>query len=232
MTRILDFDDAFTTATAPDVIDPAAADGFVTYASDAAYEAAKGSAGSAGDAYFNTTTERLRIHNGTGWQDGTGTIDMVREVPSGVINGLNDTFTLSFVPISDQHVSIYLDGNYQEDTEVSFSSNTVTFTTPPATGQSVFAQYVSEGTADPLSQPVGTEQLIYHEVTVGEAVAKQFFIGSTPGTPAKTLVDVIGGTSQHFGVDFTISGSTFDWDGFGLDGTLAANDVVRLRFLT
>lgn len=204
----------------------------LVFSSDSAFETNKGSSGEEGDIYFNSTDNQVRVHDGSSWNALSGFIDMEREVPTGSINGVNDTFTLSFVPLTNEHIVVFLDGINQNDTEFSVSGTTLTMTTPPANGQSLFVWYVTDGTAEPVSQPAGTEQLIYHEVTSGEESSKQFDMGPTPATASKTLVDIIGGTSQHFGVDFTISGSTFDWDGFGLDGTLNQGDVVRIRFLS
>lgn len=153
----------------------------------------------------------------------------VREMPTGIVDGVNDTFTLSNTPTSDQHISVFLDGNFVYDNEFSLVANTVVFITPPAPGQIVFSWYSYGG--NPVTLP-GTENLEYHTVTAGEETAKQFTLTNPPGDTTKVLVDIIGGTSQAFSIDFTISGSTFDWNGLGLDGILIENDVVRLKYFS
>lgn len=64
--RVINFLDTFESESAPTVgVIPAGA--LQGYASDAAYVTAKGSAAAAGDAYFNTTDNIARVHNGTSW---------------------------------------------------------------------------------------------------------------------------------------------------------------------
>lgn len=153
----------------------------------------------------------------------------VREVPTGTVDGVNDTFTLSNAPTTDQHISVFVDGNFLEDSEFSVSGTTLILVTPPALGQSIFAWYSYGGV--PVVAP-GTEIIEYHTVTAGEETAKQFTLSNSPQDGTLVLVDIIGGTSQHYSVDFTITGSTFDWNGLGLDGQLTENDVVRLKYFT
>jgi hypothetical protein len=64
------------------------------------------------------------------------------ETPSGTVNGSNTSFTLAFTPDDSAGVHIYLDGLYE--TACSVSGTTITFTTAPATGQSVIANYTKK----------------------------------------------------------------------------------------
>lgn len=77
----------------------------------------------------------------------------------------------------------------------------------------------------------GAENVEYHSISSGEASAKQFTLAATPLTGSKVLVDIIGGVSQQYSVDFTISGNVFNWSGLGLDGLLTTGDVVRLHYM-
>lgn len=77
-----------------------------------------------------------------------------------------------------------------------------------------------------------TENVEYHTVTSGEATAKQFNLAATPITGNKTLVDITTGSTQNYGSDFTITANVFNWSGLGLDGLLAAGDIVRLHYLS
>jgi len=204
----------------------------LVFVDDAAFETDKGSVAAQGDVYFNSTDLKVRVHDGVAFDELSGAVAMEREIPTGLINGVNTSYTLSFVPLSAEHISVYIDGTFQEDADFSLLGNTITMGTAPALGQSVFVWYMHDGNVSPISPPAGTEALEYHLVTAGEEAAKQFTLSATPATAAKTLVDIIGGTSQQFGVDFTITGDVFDWSGFSLDGLLTDGDVVRLRIVS
>lgn len=65
-----------------------------------------------------------------------------QEVPSGAVNDSNVTFTLSSTPVADKAVELKLNGLTQrQGTDYTISGSTITFTTAPTTGQSVYAVY-------------------------------------------------------------------------------------------
>lgn len=67
---------------------------------------------------------------------------IVREVPSGTINGSNVTFTLANTPQSGKEM-IYLNGLLQTiTTDYTISTNTITFGTAPFSGDTLVATYV------------------------------------------------------------------------------------------
>jgi hypothetical protein len=55
-------------------------------------------------------------------------------------------------------------------------------------------------------------------------------LSGTPTTPSDTILDVIGGPSQDYSVDFTVTGSTLSWSGLTLDGVLIAGDKLIIQF--
>jgi hypothetical protein len=67
MARQLNFNDGFTSSSAP-TIGPTTASSLEAFANDAAYVSFKGSAAAAGDAYFNTTDLTIKVHDGTAWR--------------------------------------------------------------------------------------------------------------------------------------------------------------------
>lgn len=203
-----------------------------TYVDDAAFETAKGSAGAAGDIYYNTTTDRIRYYDaGDGqWEDLGGLVGMARETPAGAINGVNTSFTLSLLPLSDEHVSVYVDGIMLNDSEVTISGTNLTLTNAPVVGQDIFAWYINEGVVASVTPPPGTRNIDYYTLGAPDITAKQITLVATPATSADTVLDVIGGTSQHYGIDYSVSGSTLTWNGLGLDGLLANGDVLRVIY--
>ena len=61
-------------------------------------------------------------------------------------------------------------------------------------------------------------------------VANGFVILPTvPTQPANTLLTVAGGPMQIYGVDYTVVGSTLTWGSLGLNGILAAGDVLTVE---
>lgn len=72
----------------------------------------------------------------------------------------------------------------------------------------------------------------YRSITSGEDSAKQLTLGATPNDPSKVLVSVIGGISQIYSVDYTVSGNVLDWNGLGLDGILTTGDILLILYWT
>jgi len=71
------------------------------------------------------------------------------EVPSGTVNGVNDTFTLTQTPSPAASLKLFVDGVLmQSTTNYTLSAGTITFVTAfiPITGQSIFASYRYAGT--------------------------------------------------------------------------------------
>lgn len=72
----------------------------------------------------------------------TGGTNVIRETPSGTVNGSNVTFTLAHTPTSGTE-HLYLNGLLQEagGEDYSISSATITFTTAPVSGDRIRASY-------------------------------------------------------------------------------------------
>lgn len=85
--------------------------------------------------YRKTTTNRLVFRDNAAadqivqYQSDT----VVRETPSGALNGVNDTFTLANTPVTGTE-QVYLNGILQEpggSDDYTISGDTITFNTPP-----------------------------------------------------------------------------------------------------
>jgi hypothetical protein len=67
---------------------------------------------------------------------------IIQQTPTGTINGSNVSFTLSNTPAIAATVVVYVDGAIQiQSTDYTLTTNTITFTVAPATGQSIIVQY-------------------------------------------------------------------------------------------
>ncbi len=69
-------------------------------------------------------------------------------------------------------------------------------------------------------------------ITAGEITAKKLTLASTPADTAQLLMTVVEGGPQNNGVDYTVTTSPdeLSWSALGLDGVIAANDVVVLTY--
>jgi hypothetical protein len=101
---------------------------------------------------------------------------------------------------------------------------------PPQLGQDIFAWFIHEGVVSAITPVPGTRNVEYYTLTAPQAAAEQITLGGTPDTASKVILDVIGGTSQEFGVDYTVSGDVLSWSGLGLDGVLVDGDKLRVIY--
>lgn len=77
----------------------------------------------------------------------------------------------------------------------------------------------------------GEPEVEYRTLTGGEATAKQLTLGATPSTASKVIVDIVSGSAQQFGADYTVSGAVLDWSGLGMDTIgMEAGDVLRIVY--
>lgn len=65
-----------------------------------------------------------------------------------------------------------------------------------------------------------------------EMTAKNVTLAVMPLDATKVLLDIPGGCSQRYGIDFTVSGNILSWSGLVLDGQLATSDVLRVSYTT
>lgn len=55
-------------------------------------------------------------------------------------------------------------------------------------------------------------------------------LSEAPATPGNTILTIIGGIVQDYGVDYTVSGTTLSWNGLFLDGILEIGDKLIVQF--
>ena len=73
---------------------------------------------------------------------GGGTVNAYAETPTGLVNSSNTSYTLANTPADTDGVLVLLDGVTQYNgIDYTVSGTTITFTTAPATGSSIFAYY-------------------------------------------------------------------------------------------
>lgn len=156
-----------------------------------------------------------------------------QEVPGGPVNGTNTTFgPLSQTPASNQSIVVFVDGIALPKTAWSLSGLSIVLTTAPQLGQSIYVFFLASGTPITPPAPSGVWRTEYRTLTAGEVSAKIVTLAYTPANPAYVMVDIIGGTSQEFNVDYTVVSNEFRWNGYGLDGVLSSGDKIRFGYIT
>jgi hypothetical protein len=58
---------------------------------------------------------------------------------------------------------------------------------------------------------------------------KYVTLSSAPLDPSLTIMGVLGGVEQEYGVDFTVTGSQLSWNGTFLDGVLVSGDKLTVQ---
>ena len=102
-----------------------------------------------GTLYYSSDTLTLERSDGSVWEPYASTSAVpvignivIREIPSGTIDGSNATFTLANTPVtgSDQ---VYLNGLLQDTRGIDYSISgaVITFLVPPLTGDRILVSY-------------------------------------------------------------------------------------------
>lgn len=93
----------------------------------------------AGDLYFNTETDRLRVYTGSRWSEAnTGAVSVQQFTGDGV----TVDFQLNSAPDSENVVQVFVDGVYQSKTVYDITgpnADILTFTSPPPNGAAIEA---------------------------------------------------------------------------------------------
>lgn len=69
-------------------------------------------------------------------------------------------------------------------------------------------------------------------ISASDIIGKSFTISPTPLDVNEVVVKIASAPDQNQGLDYSITGSTFSWNGLGLDGVLEENDTVVLYYFS
>lgn len=61
--------------------------------------------------------------------------------------------------------------------------------------------------------------------------SKSVTLARAPLSPGFVTLEIIGGITQLYGIDYTVNSVTLSWDGLGLDGFLEVGDVLYINYL-
>lgn len=203
-----------------------------SYATDSEYEI-NNPALVGGEVYYNTATGLVRYYSSldSEWRP-VGAQAIGSQSLLGVGNGSNTDFTLPTIPVSDEYVTLYLNGLIVEKTDYTITSAAISFNIAPSAGQRVYATWVTEGT--PASPPVasGSFEVDYITLTPTMITNKSLTLSFIPAQPTKVLLDVAEGSTKVYGVDYSVSVNNVTWNTLGLDGQVSAGDQLRFIYIT
>jgi hypothetical protein len=123
---------------------------------------------------FNNAAQKLEFKPG---------IDAVTEVPTGLIDGANDTYTLANTP-SLGSLSVYLNGLFQQEgagLDYQIAGNSIVFVIPPETGDEIVVSYskmqIGSSGASGISDNDGDTRVTAEENTNEDKI--RFFVGGS-----------------------------------------------------
>lgn len=206
------------------------------YADDASYEAENGAVPFIDKTaiYYNTTSGLLRYYNDVDseWAD-VGKSAIGEHEFLGYGNGALVDFNVTKLPLTDESFIVFKNGILVPDSEYTFSNPTITFTTAPSVAQRIDVWMLTEGKAAvaPIT-PSGTQEVGYQTLDATAITNKEFTLPSTPAVSTKVMLDLIGGSAQVYGTDFTVSGDVLSWNGLTLESELTEGSILRYNYFS
>ena len=90
---------------------------------------------------------------------------------------------------------------------------------------------ISGSLNDKISAVGGVDEIEYITLDGDDITNKYAVLAHTPYDATETVLDIIGGGPQLYTTDFTVIDSThLNWSGLGIDGVIAAADVIRVSY--
>lgn len=100
------------------------------------------------------------------------------------------------------------------------------FVTKSVVQQMIDASLANLGFSDNLN-------VFTYDITAQNETDKGFTLPTTPLNPEALVADIRnGGGALRYGIDYTIDGDQFKWEGLALDGLLAEGDEIRFQYFS
>lgn len=134
-----------------------------------------------------------------------------KEVPSGLVNGSNNIFTLSNSPSDPESLDFYVDSNLLEDADYTLNGPLVTITNPdfiPAKGQSVYAKYLIYGAISNNNSSGIQAAKFKQEVPIGSVDGVNAIFTLTSAPVDNDSLDFWVDVNHLEKTDYTIVGTT------------------------
>lgn len=152
----------------------------------------------------------------------TGTLDYVGNIAATGINDLNGQTGNS---------QTFATGEAGTDFNIDSNADTHTFNLPYANGSTSGKLKQSDWNLFNDKQEYKVEKFTLSVIDIAN---KYVVLAAVPRNPAVVTMDIVYGVPQNNGVDFAVTagngGKRISWDTLALDGQLAQNDILILRY--
>lgn len=81
-----------------------------------------------------------------------------------------------------------------------------------------------------FTAPFGLLITDYFILNINDIIRRGVWLSEVPSSPEDVALNVIRGTSQYFGLDFTVIGNRIDWAGRALESLLTVGDELRVIY--
>ena len=134
-----------------------------------------------------------------------------REIPSGTVDGLNNSFMISTLPSDPDSLLFFVDSNILRDDQYNLNGQVITITDSavvPAPGQGVYAIYLIYGAVTNSGVGSQTGAQFFNEIPVGtvDGVNGTFNLSNVPVDPKSLFFFVDNDVLED--TDFTLLGTT------------------------
>ncbi len=137
-----------------------------------------------------TNADIVQLGTGSGGGGG-GAILFAQEIPSGNVDGVNNTFTLSATPVNLNSLLVFIDDAAIPNSQYTLTGSTITFLPSyiPQLAQSILAYYIETGTSTVSG---------FQEVPAGnvDGINTLFSLSSNPPNKSSTIVFIDGAVSS------------------------------------
>lgn len=160
----------------------------------------------------------------------------VQETPiSGVVDGVNTSFGITFFPTTEDAIQVFVDGDIIDHYYWEYSNKIITFINGfvPQLGQEVYFVYFVGGIANSLPNLSGLYQVYYLSPSLSDIINKKITLPTLPSDFSQVTAGFADGVGVLvYGTDFYMDGQDFKWDGKSLDGFIETSDILRITYFS
>lgn len=148
----------------------------------------------------------------------------------GTGDGVAKVFSVSNLPSNNESIIVYRNGSYVPTNQYSFDFPVLEFNVAPSKGQRIDVFMLTVGQNNLSSISASNQVVDYRQLNQNDINNKGFQLPSLPANPSKVIVDVVSGSAQIYGIDFTVSGTSLSWDSLGMENQITVGTYIRYHY--